>query len=423
MKNSTYIQLFVLALLPLQTLALTASEVYQAVAPSVWGVAAYDGDHRLISSGSAVVIGPSQLVTNCHVLGKAKSVAVRKENVFYGAKLLHADVQRDLCLLKVDNFNAASVEIATIAQTKVGAKSYAIGNPQGFEQTISEGLVSGLRRNDKGEIEFIQTSAPISPGSSGGGLFDEQGRLVGVTTLSALEKAQNLNFAVPAQWIAEVPARAAAALAAREQARRPVARNSTAAGVLRPFSGDQTVNLGDSYLYQHTDLLTTVSKTVAYVVDKVDEKSVSYNNGTRIDDLDGQTTVLKKYELGIFEAFMPVDGWINPAMKVGTSWETRLVPRQLSGYFDPRGGLNTTTASETLKARVVADTTIQTPVRAFNVLRIEYDTWLGHSLNRRQMTATGWWSTELRRFVLFESVFGTDRERVELVKIERLFAN
>ena len=422
MKNSTYIQLFVLALLPLQTLALTASEVYQAVAPSVWGVAAYDGDQRLISSGSAVVVGPSQLITNCHVLGKAKSVAVRKENVFYGAKLLHADVQRDLCLLNVDNFNAAPVEIATLAQTKVGAKSYAIGNPQGYEQTISEGLVSGLRRNDKGEIESIQTSAPISPGSSGGGLFDEQGRLIGVTTRGYLEGAQNLNFAVPAQWIAEVPARSAAALAARELARQPLARtSSTSSGVLRPFPGDQTVSAGDSYSYQYTELLTSISKTVAYVVDKVDGKDISYNNGTKVETLDGQTTVLKKYELGIFEAFTPVDGWVTPTMKVGDVWETRIVPRH-SGYFDPRGNVSTT-AAEKVKVRVVADTTIQTPVREFKVLRIEYESWFGNLMNRRRMTATGWWSMELKRFVLFETIFGTDRERVELVKIERLFAN
>ncbi len=421
MKNPSHIKLFVLALLPLQALAMTAQEVYQAAAPSVWGVATFDESNRLIGSGSAVVVGSGQLITNCHVLGKAKAVAVRKENVSYGAKLLHADVQRDLCLLKVDNFNAASVEIATLAQTKVGAKSYAIGNPQGFEQTISEGLVSGLRRNDKGEIEYVQTSAPISPGSSGGGLFDDQGRLIGVTTRGYLEGAQNLNFAVPAQWIAEVPARAAAALAARERARQPVARNSTGTGVLRSFTGDPIIHVGDSYSYQHTDLLTAISKTVPYVVDKVDEKVVSYNNGTKIENLDGQTTALKKYELGLFEVFTPVDGWVNSNMKVGAVWETRIVPGH-NGYFDPRGNYNPT-GGEPVKARVVSDITIQTSVREFKVLRIEYESWFGPPMNRRRMNATGWWSMELKRFVLFESALGTDRERVELVKMERLFAN
>lgn len=420
MKLSISTGLLVLALLPLKALAMTAQEVYQAVASSVWGVATFDDSNRVIGTGSAVVIGPGQLVTNCHVLGKAKALVVRKENVSYGAKLSHADVQRDLCLLKVDNFSATQVEVAPLSQIKIGSKAYAIGNPRGFEQTISEGLVSGIRRNDKDEIEFIQTSAAISPGSSGGGLFDDQGRLIGVTTLGFLEKAQNLNFAVPGQWIAEVPARAAAALATRELARQSTARSPTTTGALRSFSGDQTISTGDWYSYQHTDLVTSNSKTVPYVVDRVDERSVSYNNGTRIDDLDGRPTLLKRYELGLFEVFTPVEGWVTSSMKVGDVWAAHIVPRH-NGYFDPVTS-PTAITDGTVKARVVADTTIRTPVREFKVLRIEYESWLGPPAFRYRMSATGWWSMELKRFVLFESHFGTGRERVELVRIERLSA-
>ncbi|HBH37208.1 MAG TPA: serine protease [Curvibacter sp.] len=418
MNTPFSVSLLALALLPLPALAMTAQEVYQAVASSVWGVATFDESNRAIGTGSAVVTGPGQLITNCHVLGKAKALVVRKENVTYGAKLLHADVQRDLCLLKVDNFSATQVEVAPLSQIKVGSKAYAIGNPRGFEQTISEGLVSGIRRNDKDEIEFIQTSAAISPGSSGGGLFDDQGRLIGVTTLGFLEKAQNLNFAVPGQWIAEVPARAAAALAARELARQPATRSSGVGGALRSFSGDQTILAGDWYSYQHTDLVTSSRKTVPYVVDKVDELSVSYNSGTKIENLDGQTTVLKKYELGLYEVFTPVSGWVTSNMKVGNSWEAQIIPRH-SGYFDPATNPSANT-SGTVKARVVEDTTIRTPVREFKVLRIEYESWLGPPAFRYRMSATGWWSMELKRFVLFESLFGTGRERVELVKIERM---
>ncbi len=419
--NPSRTKLLFLMLLPLQSLAMTAQEVYQVVAPSVWGVSTFDESSRVIGRGSAVVIATGQLVTNCHVLAKAKAVIVRKENVGYGAKLLHADVQRDLCILKVDNFSASSVEMATLAQTKIGSKAYAIGNPRGYEQTISEGLVSGLRRNNKDEIESIQTSAPISPGSSGGGLFDDQGRLIGVTTSGVMENAQNLNFAVPAEWIAEVPARSAAAIEARELARRPVARNDAAIGTLRPFPGDELIHVGDSYSYKYTNLLTSISKLVPYVVDKVDERNISYNNGNKIESRDGKTTELKKYELGLFEAFTPLDGWVNSSMKVGDAWDARIVPRHgSSAYFDPRANVNTST-SEPLKVRVVADTTVQTPVREFKVLQIEYESWFGRQ--RTRLAATGWWSVELKRFVLFESGFGVDRERVELVKIERLFAN
>ena len=76
--------------------------------------------------------------------------------------------------------------------------------------TLSSGLISSLRRNDKSELVLIQISAPISSGSSGGGLFDEQGRLIGITTLVATGTsgvAQNLNFAVPVEWVKELPTR------------------------------------------------------------------------------------------------------------------------------------------------------------------------------------------------------------------------
>jgi len=77
----------------------------------------------------------------------------------------------------------------------VGEPVYTIGSPSGLENTLGEGIVSGLR-NKKG-MKYIQTSAPISPGSSGGGLFDIYGNLVGITTF-LLEDAQNLNFALSA---------------------------------------------------------------------------------------------------------------------------------------------------------------------------------------------------------------------------------
>jgi Flp pilus assembly protein TadD len=77
----------------------------------------------------------------------------------------------------------------------VGARVYAIGNPLGLANTLSDGLVSGYREMDQGRV--IQTTAPISPGSSGGPLVAEDGRVVGVTTF-LLRGGQNLNFAVPA---------------------------------------------------------------------------------------------------------------------------------------------------------------------------------------------------------------------------------
>lgn len=202
--------------------ALTAVEVFEKVSPSVWAVRPLDTAGRPINYGSGVVIGPGRMVTNCHVLVRAKGVQVRRESdkLNHEATLEHADPERDLCLLSVKDLAAPAVVIAPLASAKVGQRVYTVGNPEGLSLTLSEGLISGLRPEDP-RLPPIQTSAPISPGSSGGGLFDSEGRLLGITTAAVPGRrrlAQNLNFAVPAEWIGEISERATAALAARKTA-------------------------------------------------------------------------------------------------------------------------------------------------------------------------------------------------------------
>jgi hypothetical protein len=139
-------------------------------------------------------------------------------NVSYAARLLAPDAERDLCLIGVENFHAASVGIAPLSTVKVGQRVLTIGSPFGRENTLSDGLVSGLSRNPEGNVTRIQISAPISHGSSGGGLFDMQGRLIGITSGGVdPSQAENINVAIPAEWIRDVPARAEAQLARRRE--------------------------------------------------------------------------------------------------------------------------------------------------------------------------------------------------------------
>ena len=81
---------------------------------------------------------------------------------------------------------------------KVGERVYSVGAPSGLERTLGEGIISGLRATSEGQ--FIQMTAPISPGSSGGGLFDSSGNLIGITTF-LLKEAQAINFAIAAENI------------------------------------------------------------------------------------------------------------------------------------------------------------------------------------------------------------------------------
>jgi serine protease Do len=212
---------FVLRILALAScaapaVALTPDAFYTKTAPSVWLVKTFDEDGLALGVGSAVVIAPDTVLTNCHVLAKAKRVSVRQDKESHNAKLQHADVERDLCQLTVAGLGAPAVPVGDSDKMTVGQHVYALGNPKGLELTLSDGLVSALRKDDKGNLILIQTTAPISQGSSGGGLFDESGRLIGITSLLARE-GQNLNFAYPINWLRDLPERSAAAMKKRKE--------------------------------------------------------------------------------------------------------------------------------------------------------------------------------------------------------------
>jgi serine protease Do len=188
--------------------ALTAAEVFSKVAPSVWQVRTYDTEGLPMMTGSSVVIAPETLVTNCHVLRKATRFSLVRDKVVHPAVLVLWDTERDLCQIRAAGLVAPAVQIGDVSGVTVGQSVFALGNPLGLDLTLSAGLVSNLRLDDAKKLRAIQISAPISPGSSGGGLFDDQARLIGLTSSEAIG-GQNINFALPASWIAELPQRQA----------------------------------------------------------------------------------------------------------------------------------------------------------------------------------------------------------------------
>lgn len=137
-------------------------------------------------------------VTNCHVLQGGTQWTIRQGKDQWHVSIVRRNPEHDLCEIASPTLSATPVVIRNSSSLKIGERVYAIGAPHQLEASLSEGLVSGLREESDGVL--IQTTAPISPGSSGGGLFDAEGRLVGITTF-ALRKSQNLNFALPSVWI------------------------------------------------------------------------------------------------------------------------------------------------------------------------------------------------------------------------------
>jgi hypothetical protein len=107
---------------------------------------------------------------------------------------------RDIAIINVSG-EIPAIERRSANSLSVGETVFAVGAPQGLELSITNGIVSQLRVTETGQAPMIQNTAPISPGSSGGGLFDAQGRLIGLTTYM-LRESQGLNFALPSEWIA-----------------------------------------------------------------------------------------------------------------------------------------------------------------------------------------------------------------------------
>lgn len=189
--------------------AKSASDIYEQAAKSTVVVENIDAKGKAQGMGSGVVLADGDVVTNCHVIKGANTLKVRIGDKEYPATLRYSDWDRDVCSLSVAGLSAQAVVVGNTKTLKVGAKVYAIGAPKGLELTLSDGIVSSLREVEGGR--YIQTTAAISPGSSGGGLFDENGALVGLTTFYFAE-GQNLNFAVPVEWVKELSKRSAKAL-------------------------------------------------------------------------------------------------------------------------------------------------------------------------------------------------------------------
>ena len=187
-----------------------AAAIFRQAAPSVVLVYALDSAGEEIAQGSGVVVGENYVATNCHVLESAWSVQVGQtetdETFAMGASRARTDEERDLCLLFVADLSkppaAQPAQMAGARGLEIGAEVFAIGAPNGWELSFTRGIVSQLRDIDGESAPLIQTDAAITFGSSGGGLFDENGYLVGITTLSS--KDGNFNFAMPAEWVAEM---------------------------------------------------------------------------------------------------------------------------------------------------------------------------------------------------------------------------
>ena len=175
---------------------LSATELFKKVGPAVYAVLG-QGTEKVTSQGSAVAVSAKEAITNCHVVAQAKVITLANATTTLRAEVIAADRKTDRCYLRVLDGELEPVPgVRNYAALAVGEAVFTIGSPKGLVNTLGHGLLSGLRRSED-EIEYIQITAPVSEGSSGGGVFDDRGNLIGVTTFT-IRDGQNLNFAIAA---------------------------------------------------------------------------------------------------------------------------------------------------------------------------------------------------------------------------------
>ncbi len=180
---------------------LSPEQIYEQVKNSVVTIYAYDKDNFKISQGSGVVIDSNVVITNFHVYEGSERISVYHFGQEYEVeRIIGVDIGKDIIICKVEDSELSPFNFVSTNISKIGERIYAIGSPLGYENSITDGLVSGYRR--LGNNMLIQISAPISRGSSGGAVVNGKGELIGISSSGYIY--QDINFAIPIQEIYEL---------------------------------------------------------------------------------------------------------------------------------------------------------------------------------------------------------------------------
>jgi S1-C subfamily serine protease len=156
------------------------------------------GGHPIAQGSGFFINKDGQVVTNYHVIKSGTSALIKlPDGAFFVVDgVLASDKTRDVAIIKAHGSGFHALTLGDSDRLQVGEEVVAIGNPLSLESTVSNGIVSAIRTVEDEGGKFVQITAPISPGSSGGPLFNMAGEVVGITT-SHLLGGQNLNFAIP----------------------------------------------------------------------------------------------------------------------------------------------------------------------------------------------------------------------------------
>ncbi len=175
-------------------------QVYSATEASVFLVYLNNASGSPSALGSAFLVKPHVLVTNAHV-AEAGSPVLSVGPVRLPLKVISVDHVHDLATMSVEADLTSTPLVLSSDKVMPGEQIFAIGNPEGLEKSISQGIVAGLRKRNGNDL--IQITSPMSHGSSGGPVLNSKGEVIGVA-VAFLEEGQNLNFAVPVEYVRDL---------------------------------------------------------------------------------------------------------------------------------------------------------------------------------------------------------------------------
>ncbi len=162
--------------------------------------------------GSGVIISSDgYIVTNNHVVENADDITVTlpKSKDEYSAKVIGTDKESDLAVIKIEAKNLHAIKLADAKSLQVGDVVFAVGNPFGVGESVTQGIISALNKNRVGINQyenFIQTDASINPGNSGGALVDSRGALIGINSVIISRSGGNngIGFAIPIDMVKNI---------------------------------------------------------------------------------------------------------------------------------------------------------------------------------------------------------------------------
>lgn len=185
------------------------AELDHTLGLSVTQIQAYGANGQMYF-GSGVMVAPDRVATNCHVTRAASAVMVSKGPERLRAVAQQADLVHDLCVLEVPGARFPLARLGRAEQVLVGGTIYFYGYPRALGMAFSQGRVEALHPFDGSVV--IETTADFTQGASGGGLFDDGGRLIGLATFMPANQHGH-NYAIPVDWIPSVMSTAAHAIA------------------------------------------------------------------------------------------------------------------------------------------------------------------------------------------------------------------